>query len=247
MTTTQQDTPSTAYRGTVGGHDYVVLAQHGALSARITLIIDGVHHDPAEERTPRTPGAPAFEVREDIGKLICTVRRPAANGQLRAAEQIVVRTAGFTGAGEVDVLGAGEDALSRTPLRPEQGSASWLRDQRRLTHPVRSALSAAAARAATYLVPLLGIGTLLGVLLRPVRERAEPVVGPVRELVASVLDPVRRALAWIGELLLGWVPPLDFPDWVGTVGVPVLVVATVFAVTLLRLRRRGALMDRQES
>lgn len=188
MTTTQHTEQPTLYRGRVKGRDYEVRAHHGVVDTRATVIIDGIELD-----------AEALQTQETVGKVVHTVRRPDATGTLRNAEQIVVRTAGIGGKGEVDVLGGADPTdISRTPLAPEKGSASREREQRRVAHPVRFALVSAGAAGVKFLVPLLGIGALLSGMLRPVREGIAPFLQSVRELIQGVLSPIGRALVlWL--------------------------------------------------
>lgn len=269
----------TVYRGTVGGHTYVVRARHGVMDTWATVIIDGVFHDPRRESKPRTEtvsvgsGAReaaggevsgeadglAFSAEDYFMKVDYAVRRPDENGKLRIAERIRVSTAGLGGKGEVDVLGGAEGermgGFYPTPLVPEKGSASWHREQRKLAHPMRFALISAAFTAAKYLIPLLGIGALFSGLLRPLREWVESLIRPpvewiaellrpVGEWIDAILEPIGRALAWLRETLLGWIPelsfslPFDVPDWVFDVGIPVAFVLLVFWMTLGRLKRR---------
>lgn len=253
MATTELIQQPTVYRGRVKGHDYEVRARHGMVDTTATVIIDGVAHEHGKDKhgkdEERTAGAESGELtirtEEAFGKAVYTVRRVNAKGKLRDAEQIVVRTAGFGGKGEVDVLGSIDPTdISRTPLAPAHGSASWQREQRRLARPVRFALGSAAFTAAKFLVPLLGIGALFGWLLRPAREAVESAVRPPVEAVAEFLRPVGDLIGRVKEYLLGWVPdlavtlPFDVPGWVVDVAVPGVVVLVVFVATLVRLRKR---------
>lgn len=275
----------TVYRGAVEGHLYVVRARHGVMDTWATLIIDGVFHDPRREKEPRTgtvsvgTGAReatggevsgeadglAFGVEDGFGKVVYEVRRPDEKGKLRTAERIRIRTAGLGGKGEVDVLGSAEGVgtggFFPTPLAPDEGTASWAREQRKLAHPVRFALVRALATAAKVLIPLLGIGALFSGLLDPVKEwiadRVRPVVEaiaeflqPVREMIDAVLEPVRRFGAWLSEVLFGWIPELSFdlptpdvPGWVIEVAFPVGLVLAVFLMTLRGLRRRHGQLE----
>ncbi|MCT2176103.1 hypothetical protein M3F63_00205 [Brachybacterium muris] len=64
------------------------------------------------------------------------------------------------------------------------------------------------------------------------------------EWIDAILGPIGRALAWLRETLLGWIPelsfslPFDVPDWVFDVGIPVVIVLLVFWTTLGKLKRR---------
>ena len=258
------------YSGRADGHDYVVRVQHRFLDSRFTVDIDGVEHDPvAEEKARKKAGksgdaekvdqvdgadeddradadadADADDLRFTIGDSFtyvrCTVRRRGEKGDFTDAETIVVSTAGFGGAGEVDV----RHGLERTLLVPTPGSPSALRDEKRTAKPTRYALLAALPKAAGYLIPLLGIGALFSGLLDPVKawvgERVRPVIAaidafvqpikdwfdellrpvreflaalfaPIGEAIAAMLRPLQRAAAWLRELLFGWIPDLSLP------------------------------------
>ncbi|MGP5377499.1 hypothetical protein ACTXM8_16065 [Brachybacterium alimentarium] len=258
------------YSGRADGHDYVVRVQHRFLDSRFTVDIDGVEHDPvAEEKARKKAGksgdaekvdradgadeddradadadADADDLRFTIGDSFtyvrCTVRRRGEKGGFTDAETIVVSTAGFGGAGEVDV----RHGLERTLLVPTPGSPSALRDEKRTAKPTRYALLAALPKAAGYLIPLLGIGALFSGLLDPVKawvgERVRPVIAaidafvqpikdwfdellrpvreflaalfaPIGEAIAAMLRPLQRAAAWLRELLFGWIPDLSLP------------------------------------
>ncbi|WP_114854159.1 hypothetical protein [Brachybacterium sp. YJGR34] len=185
------------YRGRAEDHDYLVRVRHRLLDTSFTVVLDGVEHDPkGEEGEHEAPPADGlrFRLEESFTGLRCTVRRPDEDGELTDAEVLVVHTAGLGGAGEVDV----RHGLERTPLAPEEGSPSAARDARRLAHPVRSALLAALARAAGFLLPLLGLSALLGGLLDPVRAWISARLSPILEAIGRVVDPVRQ---WVAELL----------------------------------------------
>ncbi|MFC0672627.1 hypothetical protein [Brachybacterium hainanense] len=264
--------PVTAYRGHHGGHDYVVLARHGVLDARAVLVIDGVYHDPKKEEEPRVeataPGVVvheavhdavsgeadglAFRAGESIRSIIYRVRRPGEDGTLADAETIEVRTTGLGGMGEVDVTGSLE--LRGTPLRPDPGSASAAREERKAAHPLRAALLAAGGKAAVYLVPLLGIGALFSGFLAPARRFVEGLVRPPVLWLGEVLAPVGEAIAAVRRFLFGWIPAIPWPDihlpflpaipdWAGDVLVPVVVVALVGAAAWKRVRWRARRMD----
>lgn len=206
-----------------------------------------------------------FRIDDGFATLRCTVLRRDSDGEHTDHELVTVRTAGLGGAGEVEV----SRGLRTDPLIPAEGSPSALRDEKRAAHPTRFAALAAVRRAAGYLIPLLGLGALFSNLLRPVREWVasllRPVVEaigavvnpvlevigdllrPVRDLLAAVLRPVARALDWLRDLLLGWIPdlslPFSVPDWVPDVVVPLIVVLLVFSATLSGIRRRSAALE----
>lgn len=191
------------YRGHAAGHDYVVRVRHRFLDTSFALVIDGVEHDPKAEEEQRKRGGEharepgdglRFRLEENFTVLYCTVRRPDEDGDPEDAEVIEVRTAGLGGAGEVDV----RRGIGRTPLAPGDDSPSAVRDRKRTAHPTRYALVAAVAKAATFLIPLLGIGALLSGLLRPVRDWVRSVVEPVIGVISRLIEPVRQ---WISELL----------------------------------------------
>ncbi|MFC7375030.1 MULTISPECIES: hypothetical protein [unclassified Brachybacterium] len=265
------------YSGRADGHDYLVRVRHCFLGTSFTVTIDGVEHDPKAEQKAASEGDPqddglAFRLEENFTVTYATVRRPGKDGELADAEVIAVRTAGLGGAGEVDV----RSGLQRIPLAPEEGSPSAARDRRRTAHPTRYALLAALAKAAGFLLPLLGIGALfsgflrpaiewilariqpvtdaiaafiapirewIADLLRPLVELRDRILGPVQEFLSNLLRPVRDGLAWLRERLLGWIPdldlPVDIPDWVADIAVPVIVVLVVFVITRQRLRARA--------
>lgn len=135
-----------------------------------------------------------FRLEENFTVLYCTVRRPDDDGDLTDAEVLTVRTAGLGGAGEVDV----RHGLERSLLVPADDSPSAARDVKRLAHPARYALVAALAKAAGFLIPLLGFGALFSGLLDPVKEWIEALIRPVLDAIAGVVEPVRL---WIAELL----------------------------------------------
>ncbi|WP_193105968.1 hypothetical protein [Brachybacterium sp. FME24] len=135
-----------------------------------------------------------FRLEENFTVLYCTVRRPDDDGDLHDAEVIAVRTAGLGGAGEVDV----RHGLERSLLVPEDDSPSAVRDVKRLAHPARYALVAALAKAAGFLIPLLGFGALFSGLLDPVKEWIGALIRPVIDAIVGVIEPVRR---WVAELL----------------------------------------------
>lgn len=206
-----------------------------------------------------------FRIDDGFATLRCTVLRRDSDGEHTDHELVTVRTAGLGGAGEVEV----SRGLRTDPLIPAEGSPSALRDEKRAAHPTRFAALAAVRRAAGYLIPLLGLGAMFSNLLRPVREWVasllRPVVEaigavvnpvlevigdllhPVRDLLAAVLRPVARALDWLRDLLLGWIPdlslPFSVPDWVPDVVVPLIVVLLVFRATLSGIRRRSAALE----
>ena len=135
-----------------------------------------------------------FRLEENVTVVHCTVRRPDADGHLADAEVISVRTTGLGGAGEVDV----RHGLERTLLVPADDSPSAVRDRKRTAHPTRYALVAALARAAGFLLPLLGLGALLSGLLDPVTEWLGARVRPILDAIAEFFDPVRE---WIAGVL----------------------------------------------
>lgn len=118
------------------------------------------------------------------------------------AEVISVHTAGLGGAGEVDV----RHDLEKTLLVPAEDSPSAVRDEKRIAHPAKYAMLSALAKAAGFLIPLLGIGGLFGGLLDPVKEWVEARVRPVVDAISAVTEPVRT---WFGELVR---PVVEFLD-----------------------------------
>jgi len=206
-----------------------------------------------------------FRIDDGFATLRCTVIRRDPDGEHTDHELVTVRTAGLGGAGEVEV----SRGLRTDPLLPAEGSPSALRDEKRAAHPRRFAAVAAVRRAAGYLIPLLGLGALFSNILRPVREWVASLLRPVaeavgavvnpvleviggllrplRDLLAAVLRPVVRALDWLRDLLLGWIPdlslPFSVPEWVPDVVVPLIVVLLVFSATLSGIRRRSAALE----
>src|SRR5690606_14039518 len=137
MSRTTDPQPVTVYRGRRDGHAYEVHAQHPFLEARAEIVIDGVRHDPKAEKEPQAADGLAFRIEEGFARTVYQVRRPDGDGTLADAERIVVRTA-LRGAGEVDVTDA--LGLRAQPMRPEPGSASAAREERKAAHPLRYAL-----------------------------------------------------------------------------------------------------------
>lgn len=249
----------------IDGVEHDPAAEEKALKAAEKT--DGPEGDEAAEGDDGPTGADDLRFRIDDGfaTLRCTVLRRDSDGEHTDHELVTVRTAGLGGAGEVEV----SRGLRTDPLIPAEESPSALRDEKRAAHPTRFAALAAVRRAAGYLIPLLGLGALFSNLLRPVREWVasllRPVVEaigavvnpvlevigdllrPVRDLLAAVLRPVARALDWLRDLLLGWIPdlslPFSVPDWVPDVVVPLIVVLLVFSATLSGIRRRSAALE----
>ncbi|MFE5775588.1 hypothetical protein [Brachybacterium sp. NPDC056505] len=259
------------YEGRRDGHDYIAQVRHRFLDTEAIVFLDGVRHDPESEKAlakadraedVTTADGLALKLEEGFFRSTITVRRPTTSGKMKDREKLVVRTTTLGGAGEVDVVRA--DELVGAPLVPAEGSPSAAREARKADHPVRFGLIAAAAQAARFLVPLLGLGALLSGLLDPVKRwigrLIEPVVTwideatrgirtwigevtrPVRELVDAILEPIRRFLGWLWNLLFGWIPEIhlgiDVPDWIVDYLVPVLVVVVVFVVTIGTIRDR---------
>ena len=207
-----------------------------------------------------------FRCEDGFTSLRFTVRRPDADGDHEDAEVIHVRTAGLGGAGEVDV----RRGFGKVLLVPQEGSPSAAREEKRAEHPTRFALLEALATSARYLIPLLGLGALfsglldpvmnwvermvrpiveaVGAFLAPIRDWVSELTRPVREVVSALLRPVGEALAWLRDLLLGWIPdlslPFSIPAWVVDVAIPVIVVVSVFVVTFRQLRHRRARLER---
>ncbi|MEJ6541624.1 hypothetical protein AB0I24_03275 [Brachybacterium paraconglomeratum] len=134
-----------------------------------------------------------FGLDEEFSTLRCTVRRRREDGEIKDCEVLTIRTAGLGGAGEVEV----RHGFRTTLLVPAEGSPSALRDEKRTAHPTRYALIAALAKAAKFLIPLLGLGALFGGLLDPVEEWIEARIRPVVAAVAQATQPIRD---WIGEV-----------------------------------------------
>ena len=214
------------YSGRAGDHDYLVRVRHRLLDTSFTVVIDGVEHDPKAEEKARkarekreaidddAAGGDAtrddatrddatdddaadddlqFGLDEGFSTLRCTVRRPREDGEVKDCEVLTIRTAGLGGAGEVEV----RHGLRTTLLVPAEGSPSALRDEKRTAHPTRYALIAALAKAAKFLIPLLGLGALFGGLLDPVKEWIEARVRPVADAIAQATQPIRD---WIDEV-----------------------------------------------
>ena len=239
---------------------------------------DVVHDEagPSDDAEPSDDAAPddglQFGLDEGFSTLRCTVRRRAdgegsgregEGGEVEDAEVITIRTAGLGGAGEVDV----RHGLQTTPLVPAEGSPSAARDEKRTAHPTRYALVAALTKAATFLIPLLGLGALLsglldpvkewigerirpvieaiGQVVRPIRDWLDEVTAPVREFLDALLAPVRELIAAIlrpiGEALhwlLGLLPDIGLPFSVPDWLVDVLVpVVVVVAVFVATFSR----------
>lgn len=149
--------------------------------------------DPSDEPAPDGPSDDSvlddglrFRLEDGFSTLHCTVRRRSEEGELEDAEVITIRTAGLGGAGEVEV----RHGLRTTPLVPADGSPSAARDEKRTAHPTRYALIAALTKAATFLLPLLGIGALFSGLLDPVKEWIAERIRPVIEAIGQVIRPI---------------------------------------------------------
>ncbi|WP_434174562.1 hypothetical protein [Brachybacterium conglomeratum] len=209
------------YSGRAGDHDYLVRVRHRLLDTSFTVVIDGVEHDPnAEEKARKArekreasdgdatgEGAARdnaiddnaadddlqFGLDEGFSTLRCTVRRRREDGEIKDCEVLTIRTAGLGGAGEVEV----RHGFRTTLLVPTEGSPSALRDEKRTAHPTRYALIAALAKAAKFLIPLLGLGALFSGLLDPVEEWIEARIRPVVDAIVQATQPIRD---WIGEV-----------------------------------------------
>ncbi|MEY8656821.1 hypothetical protein [Brachybacterium paraconglomeratum] len=198
------------YSGRAGEHDYLVRVRHRLLDTSFTVVIDGIEHDPkAEEKARKDPERREasdddatdgdatddylqFGLDEGFSTLRCTVRRRREDGEIKDCEVIAIRTAGLGGAGEAEV----RHGFRTTPLVPTEGSPSALRDEKRTAHPTRYALIAALAKAAKFLIPLLGLGALFSGLLDPVEEWIEARIRPVVDAIVQATQPIRD---WIGE------------------------------------------------
>jgi hypothetical protein len=225
------------YEGSREGHEYVVEVRHRFVDTSVSILIDGVRHDPAAEKElakreraedVTTQDGLALKVDEGPFRQRITVRRPTVKGEMKDRETIHVRTTLLGGAGEVDVVRSEE--LIGAPLVPQEGSSSAAREARKAEHPVRYGLIAAGTQAARYVLPLLGIGALFSGLLAPVKrwigERLQPLLAwldeatrgirewigellrPVVRLIDAVLEPVRRFIGWLWNLLFGWIPEI---------------------------------------
>lgn len=209
------------YSGRAGEHDYLVRVRHRLLDTSFTVVIDGIEHDPKAEEKARkarekreasdddATGDDAtsddaiddnaadddlqFGLDEGFSTLRCTVRRRREDGEVKDCEVLTIRTAGLGGAGEVEV----RHGFRTTLLVPAEGSPSALRDEKRTAHPTRYALIAALAKAAKFLIPLLGLGALFGGLLDPVKEWVEARIRPVVDAIVQATQPIRD---WIGEV-----------------------------------------------
>ncbi|WP_100199601.1 hypothetical protein [Brachybacterium paraconglomeratum] len=204
------------YSGRAGEHDYLVRVRHRLLDTSFTVVIDGVEHDPKAEEKARkdrekreasdgdaadsdaadgdaTDGDLQFSLDQGFSTLRCTVRRRREGGEVKDCEVLTIRTAGLGGAGEVEV----RHGFRTTLLVPTEGSPSALRDEKRTAHPTRYALIAALAKAAKFLIPLLGLGALFSGLLDPVKEWIEARIRPVVDAIVQATQPIRD---WIGEV-----------------------------------------------
>ena len=218
------------YSGRAGDHDYLVRVRHRLLDTSFTAVIDGVEHDPKAEEKARKArekreasdgdatgeGAARdnaiddnaadddlqFGLDEGFSTLRCTVRRRREGGEVKDCEVLTIRTAGLGGAGEVEV----RHGFRTTLLVPTEGSPSALRDEKRTAHPTRYALIAALAKAAKFLIPLLGLGALFSGLLDPVKEWIGERIRPVIEAIGQVVRPIRD---WLDEVTA---PVRDFLD-----------------------------------
>ncbi|TDP80026.1 hypothetical protein DEU31_0441 [Brachybacterium sp. AG952] len=204
------------YSGRAGEHDYLVRVRHRLLDTSFTVVIDGVEHDPKAEEKARkdrekreasdgdaadsdaadgdaADGDLQFSLDQGFSTLRCTVGRRREGGEVKDCEVLTIRTAGLGGAGEVEV----RHGFRTTLLVPTEGSPSALRDEKRTAHPTRYALIAALAKAAKFLIPLLGLGALFSGLLDPVKEWIEARIRPVVDAIVQATQPIRD---WIGEV-----------------------------------------------
>lgn len=199
------------YSGRAGEHDYLVRVRHRLADTSFTVVIDGIEHDPKAEEKARkdrekreasdgdatdvdtTDGDLQFGLDEGFSTLRCTVRRRREDGEVKDCEVLTIRTAGLGGAGEVEV----RHGFRTTLLVPTEGSPSALRDEKRTAHPTRYALIAALAKAAKFLIPLLGLGALFSGLLDPVKEWIEARIRPVVDAIVQATQPIRD---WIGDV-----------------------------------------------
>lgn len=190
------------YSGRAGEHDYLVRVRHRLLDTSFTVVIDGIEHDPKAEEKARKAREKReasddddlqFGLDEEVSTLRCTVRRRREDGEIKDCEVLTIRTAGLGSAGEVEV----RHGFRTTLLVPAEGSPSALRDEKRTAHPTRYALIAALAKAAKFLIPLLGLGALFSGLLDPVEEWIEARIRPVVAAVAQATQPIRE---WLGEV-----------------------------------------------
>lgn len=235
------------YTGAAGTRIYEVCAHHGLLRTSAEVDIDGVPHDPVQEREAARAEDPdrvgtadwtAVRRRRSLRGTRLIVRRAGRDGTMADAETIRIRTVGLGRAGEVDVIPHG--STQEHPLAPEPGSASASHEERRARNPMRYAALAALRESARYLLPLLGIGAYLALLAEPAEKAVEEKARPVTSWLGRLLEPVGEALAPVGrflggvlELLLGWIP-----DWFTGIAIPIAVVALVFASTLMKARQR---------
>jgi hypothetical protein len=231
------------YTGNARGHAYRVEVRHRLLDTSAVVEIDGVRH----VKTEGAPTADGIELRWDdrFTGLRIRVERPQENGGTADAELIDIRTTALGGAGEVDVTTAA--GIPGTPLAPEQESPSAARDERKTRHPLAYAALAALRSAARFLVPLLGIGALLGGILEPVRRWVEDLVEPVVTWMGELLRPLGEFRDAVWDFLFGWIdlPSFSFdlpsfpdvPDRIFDV-LPFLVVAVVFVSAYRGIRRR---------
>lgn len=261
----------TVYRGDAGGHHYSLTVRHAPWrTSVIRLDIDGVAHIPtSDEEELAAKAEKADDLTTDDGVAVRStglltveihVRRPNDDGTMSDHESITITTAALGGAGEVEVRAKG----AIVPLLPEAGSRSEARDLKRTAHPMLFACAAALTTAARLAVPLLGLGALLGLLTKPVKDWAKtyisPLLEPLFQWLAPILEPIGRVigavfywfidvLRWILDVLFGWLPELnllpDLPDWVSTVAKIVVFALVAFAVSKSKLTRRKKKLDEE--
>ncbi|MCS6711500.1 hypothetical protein JSY14_05465 [Brachybacterium sp. EF45031] len=247
---------ATEFSGRVGNRDYQVAVEF--TRARVDpqlLAIDGVGVAIprsgggwvmlGEDRRLRTAGLLPW------GREVTVQHR--SSGEWVDREVIRLRTSLLRrGAGEVDVRSAGD--LQWHPLAPAAGSRADRWELHRAEHIPRAALVAGVGTSAKYLVPLLGIPALIDRITQPAQDRAAEAARPVADTLAALLEPVGRIIGAVLGFLFGWIPPLlgwipdvDLPDWVGALLIPMLVVLFSALGEHGRLRRRARLLEAQRA
>lgn len=240
----------TGYSGKVRDRDYRVTVSHRAWRTRIVeLCVDGSVLV-ADARAAAGQGASNVRITlRGWMTVVATLSAGETSGSEAGPTEIHASTAAFGGAGDVDVHIGG----SIVPLLPDAGSESERRDLRRSARPTAYALITASTTALRLLIPLLGLGTLLGLLTAPVKEwlrrHLSPVFDPFFAWLGTLLAPLGRVLSTIGDViasvfhaLFGWLPsltlPFEVPDWVGSALRIALLVAIAFLATRANLERR---------
>lgn len=242
---------TTRYTGHAFDHEYSVTAKHSPWRTRVTnVVIDGVEYSIGRRSAENVEEEPDVEVGATGWlKARLKVHRRTEIGSMPPREEIHVISAFTGGAGEAEV----RKDLDVVLLLPEAGSRSESRERRRAAHPERYALASGLTALVRLLLPLLGLGALLAWLLEPIarwmKDHLWPWFEPIADWLQTVLAPVGEFLAWLFNLLFGWIPDISLgvPDWVTTtLRIGMLVLLAYFASRSNLKRRQKKLEESRE-